>query len=68
MAPPGARKQAAIPVVGFLHSGIEEQATQLMGFKKGLKKAGLKTGVTFHFNIVLPKDTMIDCLHWLLNL
>ena len=37
-------QQAAIPVVGFLHSGIEEQATQLMGFKKGLKESGFEDG------------------------
>ena len=29
-------QQSATPVVGFLHSGIEEQAAQLTGFKKGL--------------------------------
>jgi hypothetical protein len=27
-------QQSAAPVIGFLHSGIEDQATQLMGYEK----------------------------------
>lgn len=37
-------QQPAPPVVGFLHSGIEEQATQLAGFTKGLKESGFEVG------------------------
>jgi putative ABC transport system substrate-binding protein len=37
-------QQSATPVIGFLHSGIEEQSTQLMGFKKGLKESGFEDG------------------------
>ena len=37
-------QQSAPPVVGFLHSGIGEQATQLTGFKKGLKESGFEDG------------------------
>jgi ABC-type uncharacterized transport system substrate-binding protein len=37
-------QQSATPVVGFLHSGIEENATQLAGFRKGLKESGFEDG------------------------
>ena len=37
-------QQSATPVVGFLHSGVEEQTTQLSAFKKGLKESGFEDG------------------------
>jgi len=38
-------QQSATPVVGFLHSGIEEQSTPILaGFKKGLKESGFEEG------------------------
>jgi ABC-type uncharacterized transport system substrate-binding protein len=37
-------QQSATPVVGFLHSGIAEQATQLEAFRKRLKESGFDDG------------------------
>src|SRR5690349_6438327 len=37
-------QQSTTPIVGFLHSGIEENATQLAGFRKGLKEGGFEDG------------------------
>ena len=37
-------QQSAIPVVGFLHSGVEAQSTQVIGFKKGLSETGFVEG------------------------
>jgi putative tryptophan/tyrosine transport system substrate-binding protein len=41
--PLGAHAQS-VPVVGFLHSGIEEQSAQLVGFKKGLNENDFEDG------------------------
>ena len=40
-----AQQQSVTPLVGFLHSGIEEQSTPILaGFKKGLKEGGFEEG------------------------
>ena len=37
-------QQSAIPVVGFLHSGLQAQSDQVSGFRKGLNEAGFVEG------------------------
>ena len=37
-------QQSAIPVVGFLHSGLQAQSDQVSGFTKGLNEAGFVEG------------------------
>ena len=37
-------QQSAVPVVGFLHSGLEAQSDPLIGFRKGLNEAGFVEG------------------------
>jgi len=54
-----AHAQAAMPVIGFLHSGSPEpNARRLAGFRKGLSDAGLVEGknVAFEFRWAQGKD------------
>src|SRR5262245_8970522 len=37
-------QQSLTPVIGFLHSGIAEQTTQLDSFRMGLKESGFEDG------------------------
>jgi len=37
-------QQSATPIIGFLHSGIAEQTTQLDSFRMGLKESGFEDG------------------------
>ena len=52
-------QQAAMPVIGFLHSGAPEpNARRLAGFRKGLSDAGLVEGknVAIEFRWAQGKD------------
>jgi putative ABC transport system substrate-binding protein len=53
-------QQAAMPVIGFLHSGSPEpNARRLAGFRKGLSDAGLVEG-----NSAGPRARTRGCRNW----
>ena len=63
-----AQQQSATPVVGFLHSGIEEQSTPILaGFKKGLKESGFEEGRNISIQYRFAKG-LYDRLLGLVNL
>src|SRR5262249_4388028 len=48
-------QQSLTPVIGFLHSGIAEQTTQLDSFRMGLKESGFEDGRDVSVQLALPE-------------
>ena len=58
-------QQAAMPVIGFLHSGSPEQYAHLMmAFRKGLSESGYVGARTWRSNSAGLRGRTIGCRNW----